>query len=65
MTIRCSNPDCPSRTGKEEPFFLILVSVDADLATPIPICKRGAKDFKCLYCQAQAEEDKNDERRAD
>lgn len=54
--MRCSNPDCPSRTGDETAVFSTHVLIDAwgertDTVGDIP-----ADEHTCVYCQSEAEE---------
>ncbi len=59
MRLRCSNPECESRTcPKTEAYFHITVSVD-DRRRFVESVDRDSIDaacFTCSYCDCDAEE---------
>ena len=60
MTLRCSNPECESRTDPDGhlPAFTINVTVDSDrdLAESLSRYNVDAEYFTCCYCHDVAEE---------
>lgn len=54
--LRCSDSDCPSRTGLETPFFNVTVTIDEDREYIEHPNEIPAKQFECEFCGAMAEE---------
>jgi len=57
--LRCSNPECKSRTGQacqEAPMFNVNLTVSADFEVTERVSKIESKYFECVYCQAPAED---------
>ena len=54
--IRCSNTDCPSRTGLETPFFNVNVTIDENREYTEHPTEIPAHQFECMFCEAPAEE---------
>jgi len=56
--LRCSNEDCESRRGEQEPFFDISVTVDTERCLAQTLNKHDvdACFFKCCYCGDPAED---------
>ena len=52
--LRCGNPKCDSRTGKQEACFEITATVYDDRSLAIPLHKMEPRDFECLLCGAKA-----------
>ena len=56
MRLRCSNPDCCTRTEGETPCFSITVSVGDERELSENLNKIEARHFTCDYCNDVAED---------